>query len=121
MTDEATWLAIARLHGTDAHLDRQSQALMRRKLPPSQPTGTTTDPLTPILRQFETAMAVDTVRNEYLLHTQIHQWFVKVPLQDLTALNERIYAQLFLTPSSDPWLGLSNQDAFSALDRTGRP
>jgi hypothetical protein len=34
-------------------------------------------------------------------------------------LNERVYAELFLTPSSDPWLGLAPRDAYSALDGDG--
>jgi hypothetical protein len=30
-------------------------------------------------------------------------------------LNERVYAELFLTPSSDPWLGLKPDDVFTGL------
>ena len=38
---------------------------------------------------------------------------------DVQPLNERVYAELFLTPSSDPWLGLVPPDTYSALDRGG--
>jgi hypothetical protein len=34
-------------------------------------------------------------------------------------LNERVYAELFLTPSSDPWLGLVTPDVYTALDNGG--
>ncbi|HIK07899.1 MAG TPA: hypothetical protein IGS40_24950 [Trichormus sp. M33_DOE_039] len=38
---------------------------------------------------------------------------------DVAILNEKVYAQLFLTPSSDPWLGLAPSDAYSAIDNDG--
>jgi hypothetical protein len=34
-------------------------------------------------------------------------------------LNERVYAQLFLTPGSDPWLGLLSPDVYTALEGGG--
>ena len=39
--------------------------------------------------------------------------------KDVTALNERVYAELFLTPSSDPWLGLLPPDTYTALEEDG--
>ena len=33
----------------------------------------------------------------------------------LASLNERIYAEAFLTPRSDPWLGLVPESSYSAL------
>jgi hypothetical protein len=69
---------------------------------------------------FETAIALDTVINEYMLHRQIHQWFVQGnQTSNLDALNEKVYAELFLTPSSDPWLGLAPDDVYSAIDNDG--
>jgi hypothetical protein len=38
---------------------------------------------------------------------------------DLAALNEWVYAELFLTPSKDPWLGLAPPDVYTALDGNG--
>jgi hypothetical protein len=37
----------------------------------------------------------------------------------LKNFNERVYAELFLTPSSDAWLGLVPPDTFSGLDNDG--
>ena len=66
------------------------------------------------------AMALDGVKNEYLLHRRIHEWYAKGEAPaELNALNERVYAELFLTPSSDPWLGLAPANVYTALDRDG--
>ncbi len=72
-----------------------------------------------LLRNFQQAIALDTVRNEYLLHQRIHQWFVAGQVADLDALNARVYAELFLTPGSDPWLGLMPADTYTALENCG--
>jgi hypothetical protein len=34
-------------------------------------------------------------------------------------LNAKVYAELFLTPDSDPWLGLVPRDTFTALEDDG--
>jgi hypothetical protein len=60
------------------------------------------------------------VRNEYQLHSRIHEWFANgVAPASLDALNSKIYAELFLTPNSDAWLGLAPADIYSALDGGG--
>ncbi|MAT69972.1 MAG: hypothetical protein CMJ58_10670 [Planctomycetaceae bacterium] len=121
------WQAIAALHGEEAQLDESSRAVIRRELPDAVAAGARAgtkrvveDPLLRIVQSFESSIALDTVKNEYLLHRQIHQWFVAgdVPA-DLDVLNERVYAELFLTPSDDPWLGLAPADAYTALDGGG--
>ena len=54
------------------------------------------------------------------MHQTIHQWFaVANPPADFAPLNERVYAQLFLAPRSDPWLGLAPTNAWSGLDDDG--
>jgi hypothetical protein len=78
------------------------------------------DPMIRMLQNLERSVAEDTVRNEYLLHSRIHEWFVTgTASEDLDQLNARVYAELFLTPDSDPWLGLAPSDVFSALDNDG--
>ncbi|HEX5886043.1 MAG TPA: hypothetical protein VFY67_15985, partial [Pyrinomonadaceae bacterium] len=62
----------------------------------------------------------DTVRNEYLMHTELYEWLMQEPVRDdLEKLNEQVYAKLFLTPRSDPWLGLFSTDVYTALDNGG--
>ena len=104
------WSKLAELHGNDARLDQSSRDLMRRQQPESFPATASS---------FEAAMALDTVRNEYLLHRQIHEWFAQREVSDLAALNSRVYAELFLTPASDPWLGLLPQATYTGLANNG--
>jgi hypothetical protein len=37
----------------------------------------------------------------------------------LDRMNDWVYAQVFLTPRQDPWLGLASQNVFSAIDGNG--
>jgi len=78
------------------------------------------DPITRLVRTFQSSIALDTVRNEYVLHRQLHEWFAGGGAEaDLHALNERVYAALFLTPSSDPWLGLVPPNTYTGLTNGG--
>ncbi len=121
--DDAMWTRIAALHAEDARLDEGSQVLMRAKNPTAFDAAPLTEskarvenPMLRLFRKFERSVAEDTVRNEYLLHRTIHEWFTRGAVgDDVEALNERVYAKLFLTPSSDPWLGLAPADVYTAL------
>lgn len=118
ITDQEVWNKIAHLYAVDAKLDQNSISLIKAKK--SQSANTQEDNLPTIVKKFEAAMALDTVRNEYMLHSQIHQWFMQgKETRNVEALNEQVYAQLFLTPSSDPWLGLFPSDSYSAIDNDG--
>ena len=78
------------------------------------------DPLLALVRSLESSIALDAVRNEYRLHRQIHSWLADASYRPgLDLLNERVYAELFLTPSSDPWLGLAPADVYTALPNGG--
>ncbi len=112
ITDEAAWKKLAM--NVPSQLDAHSLSLMQRKLDPKS-TGNLPD----IAQQFQQNMALDTVRNEYLLHSQIHQWFMAGNIQEFATLNQWVYSQLFLTPKSDPWLGLNPQDSFAAIEQNG--
>jgi hypothetical protein len=65
-------------------------------------------------------VGVDTVRHEYVLHSVLHAWMsfggYGSKLLDLERFNDQVYADLFLTPASDPWLGLAAPETFMALD-----
>lgn len=118
ITDQEVWNKIAQLYAADVKLDQNSISLIRAKR--SHSVNTEEDNLPIIVKKFETTMALDTVRNEYMLHNQIHQWFIQgKQTRSVEALNEQVYAQLFLTPSSDPWLGLFPSDSYSAIDNDG--
>lgn len=68
-----------------------------------------------LLDNLRRTVAADTASNEYDLHRRIHQWFANGEVGDLHSLNERVYAELFLTPTSDPWLGLQSDSIFTAI------
>jgi hypothetical protein len=124
VTDEEGWKKIAALHADDVVLDSRSQALIRRQTENLFATlaapGATEAQLAGLIRNFQSLLALDSVRNEYVLHARLHAWLIADPsANDVNALNERVYAQLFLTPRSDPWLGLLSPDVYTALEGGG--
>jgi hypothetical protein len=132
-TDDAAWQKLAELHWEDARLDAGSRALIVVKNPDAAMANLLTmsksaveTPLVRMVQNFERSIAADSVRNEYTFHRQIHGWLASGPqtaegklASDVNALNERVYAELFLTPSADPWLGLMPPDTYSALPNDG--
>jgi hypothetical protein len=115
ITDEAAWRKIAQFHAYDAVLDNASIGLIKRQNPalPEQEFAA-------LLKKFQDLIALDTVRNEYLLHTKLYPWLLRDPSRtDLEKFNEKVYAELFLTPRSDPWLGLLIKDAYLGIDNAG--
>ena len=125
ITDDQ-WKAIAARHADAATLDESALKLIRAKSPNAVQAGVISkskvrveDPLLRTVRNFERSLAEDTVRNESLFHSRIHEWLTTITPPDLEALNSRVYAELFLTPESDPWLGLLPADTFTALENDG--
>lgn len=125
-TDAETWNKIAALYAADARLDAASIALIRRQNPyTGEASGAATtaqpaDKLARLVQNFERYIALDTVRNEYLLRSTLRAWLISGRGgPDTETFNERVYDQLFLTPSSDPWLGLLQPDTYTALENDG--
>lgn len=124
---EVFWAKIGVRHGELARLDDASIAAIARENHLAQAAGVRAEskrkvenPLLRMVLVFEGSMATDAMRNEYTLHRTVHQWFIEGKVgDDVDALNERVYAELFLTPSSDPWLGLAPRDVYTALDDGG--
>ncbi len=127
LEDEKIWGAIAALHAEEAQLDLASRALIESENPTAAQAGqlavtkrVVESPLVRMVRSFQSAIALDTVKNEYQLHRTIHQWLSQADYRPgVDALNDRVYAQLFLTPRNDPWLGLAPADAYTALPNGG--
>jgi hypothetical protein len=128
-TDDAVWGRLAELHKDDAELDQVSRSFIASQNPTAGRAAALAiskraveNPMVKLFRNFQQTIAIDTVRNEYTFHQQIHQWLadpgmpLDIPVNDL---NDRVYAQLFLTPSTDPWLGLIPGDVYTALDDNG--
>lgn len=122
---DATWSRIAALHQEDFKLDVTSRTLIRAKHPTAFEARRAAvaktfveDPLLRQIRSLERSISEDTCRNEYLLHPKIHAWLATGAV-NLDELNRKVYAELFLTPDSDPWLGLLPSDTFTALENNG--
>jgi len=126
-TDEEMWRKIAALHTGEVRLDEASLEVISRENPVAERAMelavtkmVVETPLLRMVRQLRSSISLDTVRNEYQLHRRIHEWFAQGEAPaDVTALNERVYAELFLTPSSDPWLGLLTPDVYTGLEGAG--
>ena len=115
VTDEVAWKKIALLHASDAVLDSRSLALIKRQNP-----DLSDKEFAALVQKFQESIALDTVRNEYLLRPKLNAWLYRDPSRtDLEKLNEKVYAELFLTPSSDPWLGLFAKDVYVGIDNAG--
>jgi hypothetical protein len=125
ITDDEAWNKIAALHAADARLDANSIALISRQTSSireatskNEPKVTAEEQLSRLVKNFERNMALDTVRNEYMLHTKIYAW-LRVMDGHAEGFNEMVYSDLFLTPSSDPWLGLLSPETYTALENGG--
>jgi hypothetical protein len=128
MTDETAWRQVAALHAGAAALDPASVELIRVQNPNALQAGRLAatkriveDPIVRLVSNLQSDIALDTVRNEYQLHRRIHERLAGDPSASHSAdvLNEWVYAELFLTPSSDPWLGLAPANAYTALPNNG--
>jgi hypothetical protein len=128
LDDDEIWQRIAALYAEDARLDQSSRDLIRSQnptaataVPLAETKAWVENPLVRMVRALEGSIAVDTVKNEYRLHREIHRWLAdaQATATDVETLNERVYAELFLTPSSDPWLGLAPADVYTALPNAG--
>jgi len=120
VTDEATWNRIASLHIADAQLDERSINLIRRQMQGVWPADDTKIKVASLLQKLEQNIALDTVRNEYMMHTKVQAWLASgLVANSVDTFNEKVYAELFLTPRSDPWLGLFAEDTYTGLDHGG--
>ena len=113
VTDEASWRKIAQLHLADAQLDSRSIGLIQRET--RKVIGK--NDLKSLVEKLQLNVAMDSVRNEYLMRTKVYALLVEDRgRSDLESLNEKVYAELFFTPASDPWLGLFTADTYMALE-----
>lgn len=125
-TDQQAWKMLAELHCAEAKLDERSLRFIRQQgtgachIPDARDTsGTFEGRFERTVQNFERSVALDTVRNEYLFHTRIYDWLRAGGGKNVDELNERVYTELFLTPSSDPWLGLLPADTYTAIQNEG--
>ena len=118
VTDQDVWTRIATLHLSDAELDARSIGLIQRETG-NLLEGTGESTLAKLVQKLQMNMALDTVRNEYLMHTKLYAWLIADRDRDVGSVNRRVYSELFLTPAADPWLGLFSADTYMALENGG--
>lgn len=74
------------------------------------------DGLEGALERLRESVSEDGLRNEAFLHRRIHERLAaSAALPDWRAFNAWVYAELFLTPAGDPWLGLAPSELLSAV------
>jgi len=61
----------------------------------------------------------DTVQNRFTLERRLHAWLASDVPNDFASLNARVYTELFLTPASDPWLGLRSDTLWDVMEVSG--
>ncbi len=71
-----------------------------------------------VLKRLEKSIAADEQINEETLRPQLHRWLYG-GVSDLETLNRLVYDELFLSPSSDPWMGLVSEETFTAIEGEG--
>lgn len=109
------WSKIAGEPELGSILHANSIALMRKQNP--KMAARATEKFNKTVGAFEKQIAIDTVRNELLFRRVIHQWLASEDTQTMqvATLNARVYNELFLTPGSDPNLGLIPEYVYTAL------
>ena len=114
--DDETWSRLAERKRDETRLDEGSRALLRAK----ELAGSNGDgrDLKPLVYAFERSIAEEQVRSEHVFHHAVHRWFAAgAGDQDVDALTERVYRELFHSPVNDAWLGLIPPDGYLAIDR----
>jgi len=107
------WEFIGAFEAENVQFSPAAVALIRHKQfgdTPAQPGE-----MEALLQNLKSSVAADTIFNECELHATVHSWFARNEVKDLDSLNSRVYEELFLTPESDPWLGLKSPTIFTAI------
>ena len=108
------WKRLSRLYEPDATIDEASVAFIRRQNP-----DLTDQELQALIKNLNEYVSLDTTRNDFLFRVQIYSILNGEFEQDVEAVNDSIYTNVFKTPAADQWLGLYSSDVYMALDGQG--
>ena len=114
--DFETWKKIAQTKAEYSKLDENSRAFIKNQLGKNNSDEKQFFALT---AKLENLIALDTVRNDFLLRPTLLVWLNKDLDENVDALNKKVYDELFLTPNEDKWLGLYAPDIYTGLDGNG--
>lgn len=113
--DLGDWRKLAALHSPDAKIDANGLAFIRRQTK----NTVSEEQFAGLVKNIEQFIALDTTMNDYMFRTRIYGILSENSNDTVERVNERIYAEIFLTPRSDEWLGLYSPDVYTALDGNG--
>lgn len=119
-TEEQGWTMLAQKHMGESRLDASSKALLAKKqskLSKAKNSSLQNASVDVLTASFEKAMALDTVRNGYVLRSDVYRILIEGSafVEDI---NSSIYHRVFLMPLSDPSFGLLGPE-YNALDGGG--
>ncbi len=122
LTESALWALLADRRAPEVVLSAASLALIARQQWRSGDAQQDARDQALALAGLRRSVALDGLYNEFALHYQIHIWFTERETAglDATNLSLAVYRDLFLTPRSDPWLGLAAPSVYSGLVGGGR-
>jgi hypothetical protein len=100
-------------------LTQQSIAISQRGAVTKGVTVQPADPFESMIQNFEQSINVDTAANKFRMEIPIHALFARGQEGSFESLNRKIYDILFLTPKSDPYLGLGSDGIFTGLQNGG--
>ena len=128
LMDDQKWQRMAQLHYKEVAFDANVRAVAVRKFPDAVKAAPVAvaksaleSPMLTAMRNLQTTVALDTVRDNYMIRTKILDFLTNAFGRNLNLaqLNGWVYERIFLTPEQDPWLGLGPADVFSAIDKNG--
>jgi hypothetical protein len=112
LTGETEWRALASRRAVT--LSEETIRLIALQNPGLDAAG-----LDAMVARFEESLVRDSTQNEMILHRRIHERLAAEPMPSMEDLNRWVYAELFATPASDPWLGLHDDAVFTGLEHGG--
>lgn len=114
--DFETWQKIAQTRAKFSKIDARSRMFIKNQLGKNNSDDKQFSALT---ARLENLIALDTVRNDFLLRPTLLVWLNKDLDKNVDALNKKVYDELFLTPSEDKWLGLYAPDVYTGIEDNG--
>lgn len=122
LSESALWAQLVDRRAAQLELSPASLALIARQQWRSGDAAQDTADHALALAGLRRSVALDGLYNEFALHYQVHTWFVEGAATSLDAANLSlaVYRDLFLTPHTDPWLGLAAPTIYSGVGGGGR-
>ena len=122
LSESALWEQLVDRRAAEVVLSPASLALVARQQWRSGDTTEDAAEQALALAGLRRSLALDGLYNEFALHAEVHRWFAEGDAAGLDAANLSlgVYRDLFLTPHTDPWLGLAAPSVYTGLVAGGR-